>query len=81
VSHFARALELAEQSLGVAYPNPTVGAVVVSAGGEVVGEGVTERHGGRHGEIVALDAAGAAATGRTLFVTMEPCAHHGTTPP
>jgi diaminohydroxyphosphoribosylaminopyrimidine deaminase/5-amino-6-(5-phosphoribosylamino)uracil reductase len=76
-----RALDLAELSLGVAYPNPTVGAVVVSAAGEVVGEGVTELYGGRHGEIVALDVAGDRARGGTLYVTMEPCAHHGSTPP
>lgn len=75
-----RALELAEGALGRAYPNPTVGAVV-TAGGEVVGEGVTEAYGGRHGEVVALDAAGARARGATLYLTMEPCTHHGRTPP
>lgn len=75
-----RALELAAGSPGVAYPNPTVGAVVVHAG-EIVGEGVTEPHGGRHGEVVAVDAAGERARGATLYVTMEPCAHHGLTPP
>jgi diaminohydroxyphosphoribosylaminopyrimidine deaminase / 5-amino-6-(5-phosphoribosylamino)uracil reductase len=75
-----RAIELAGSSLGVAYPNPTVGAVVV-AGGVIVGEGVTESYGGRHGEVVALEAAGAASAGATLFVTMEPCTHHGSTPP
>jgi len=75
-----RALELAEGATGVAYPNPTVGAVVV-ADGVIVGEGVTEPHGGRHAEIVALDAVGERARGATLYVTMEPCAHHGRTPP
>jgi diaminohydroxyphosphoribosylaminopyrimidine deaminase/5-amino-6-(5-phosphoribosylamino)uracil reductase len=75
-----RALALVAATPGVGYPNPTVGAVVV-ANGEVVGEGVTESAGGRHGEIVALDAAGERARGGTLFVTMEPCAHHGRTPP
>src|SRR5262249_47797491 len=74
-----RALELGAAAPGRAYPKPTVGAVVV-AGGEVVGEGVTEQ-GGRHGEVVALDAAGERARGATLYVTMEPCAHWGTTPP
>ena len=74
-----RALELAGEALGVAHPKPTVGAVVVREGA-VVGEGVTE-HAGRHGERVALDAAGERARGGTLYVTMEPCAHHGTTPP
>ena len=75
-----RALELAAAAAGVAYPNPTVGAVVV-ADGEIVGEGVTEPYGGRHGEIVALAAAGDRTRGATLHVTMEPCAHHGRTPP
>ena len=75
----ARALELAAAADGRAYPKPTVGAVVVRDG-EVVGEGATEA-GGRHGEIVALDGAGERARGATLYVTMEPCAHYGTTPP
>jgi diaminohydroxyphosphoribosylaminopyrimidine deaminase / 5-amino-6-(5-phosphoribosylamino)uracil reductase len=74
-----RALELAAEADGRAYPKPTVGAVVVSDG-EVVGEGATETD-GRHGEVVALAAAGERARGATLYVTMEPCAHHGTTPP
>jgi diaminohydroxyphosphoribosylaminopyrimidine deaminase/5-amino-6-(5-phosphoribosylamino)uracil reductase len=74
-----RALELAENAKGRAYPKPTVGAVVVSREG-IVAEGVTEPD-GRHGETVALDAAGERARGATLYVTMEPCAHHGTTPP
>jgi diaminohydroxyphosphoribosylaminopyrimidine deaminase/5-amino-6-(5-phosphoribosylamino)uracil reductase len=75
-----RALELAERGRGTTHPNPVVGAVV-SRDGEVVGEGWHERKGGPHAEVVALDAAGAEARGATLFVTMEPCAHHGTTPP
>lgn len=75
----ARALQLAESAAGAAYPKPTVGAVVVSDG-EVVGEGVTERD-GRHAEVVALDAAGSRARDSTLYVTLEPCAHEGTTPP
>ena len=74
-----RALELVDAVPGRAYPKPTVGAVVV-ADGEIVGEGVTEP-GGRHGEVVALAAAGERARGSTLYVTMEPCAHWGTTPP
>ena len=75
-----RALELAAGVAGIAYPNPTVGAAVV-ADGEVVGEGATEAYGGRHGEIVALAAAGDRARGATLYVSMEPCGHHGKTPP
>ena len=74
-----RAIALAETTLGRAHPKPDVGAVLVRDG-QVVGEGSTEA-GGRHGEIVALDAAGEAALGATLYVTMEPCAHHGSTPP
>jgi diaminohydroxyphosphoribosylaminopyrimidine deaminase / 5-amino-6-(5-phosphoribosylamino)uracil reductase len=73
------ALELARSAGGRAYPKPTVGAVVV-AHGEVVGEGATETA-GRHAEVVALGAAGERARGATLYVTLEPCAHHGTTPP
>jgi len=75
----ARALTLAADAAGRAYPKPTVGAVVVRDG-ETVGEGVTEPD-GRHGEVVALDAAGDRARGATLFVTMEPCNHWGTQPP
>jgi diaminohydroxyphosphoribosylaminopyrimidine deaminase / 5-amino-6-(5-phosphoribosylamino)uracil reductase len=74
-----RALELAQHANHRAYPKPTIGAVVV-AGAEIAGEGATEAA-GRHGEIVALEAAGERARGATLYVTMEPCAHHGTTPP
>jgi len=74
-----RALSLARAAHGRAYPKPTVGAVLVRDG-EIVGEGVTEP-GGRHGEAVALAAAGDHARGATLFVTLEPCAHFGSTPP
>lgn len=76
-----RALGLVDASPRSGYPNPTVGAVLVSATGAILGEGVTEPAGGRHGEIVALAVAGSAARGATLFVTMEPCSHHGRTPP
>ena len=76
-----RALELAAAAAGRGYPNPTVGAVVVGSDGSVIGEGVSEPAGGPHAEAIALDAAGEAARGGTLFVTMEPCAHHGRTPP
>jgi diaminohydroxyphosphoribosylaminopyrimidine deaminase / 5-amino-6-(5-phosphoribosylamino)uracil reductase len=74
-----RAVELANDANQRAYPKPTIGAVVV-ADGRVVGEGATGVD-GRHGEVVALAAAGERARGATLYVTMEPCAHHGTTPP
>jgi len=75
-----RALELAERGRGTTHPNPVVGAVVVSDG-EVVGEGWHERKGGPHAEVVALEAAGERARGATVYVTLEPCSHHGTTPP
>ena len=75
----ARAVGLARAARDRAYPKPTVGAVVV-ADGVVVGEGVTEA-GGRHAEVVALAAAGDRARGATLYVSLEPCNHHGTTPP
>lgn len=75
----ARAVELARAARDRAYPKPTVGAVVV-ADGEVVGEGATEAD-GRHAEVVALAAAGGRARDATLYVSLEPCNHHGTTPP
>jgi diaminohydroxyphosphoribosylaminopyrimidine deaminase/5-amino-6-(5-phosphoribosylamino)uracil reductase len=75
-----RALELAERGRGTTYPNPVVGAVVVHDG-EVVGEGWHQRTGEAHAEVIALEEAGERAKGATLFVTMEPCAHHGSTPP
>jgi diaminohydroxyphosphoribosylaminopyrimidine deaminase / 5-amino-6-(5-phosphoribosylamino)uracil reductase len=74
------ALELAERGRGTTKPNPVVGAVLVRDG-EVVGRGWHERAGGPHAEIVALDAAGEAARGATLYTTLEPCVHHGRTPP
>jgi diaminohydroxyphosphoribosylaminopyrimidine deaminase/5-amino-6-(5-phosphoribosylamino)uracil reductase len=80
VTHMERAIELADRGRGTTWPNPVVGAVVVS-GDEVVGEGWHERKGGPHAEVVALEAAGDRARGSTLYVTMEPCAHHGSTPP
>ena len=76
----ARALELAERGRGTTHPNPVVGAVVVRDG-EVVGEGWHERKGGPHAEVVALEAAGEQARDATLYLTMEPCTHHGDTPP
>jgi diaminohydroxyphosphoribosylaminopyrimidine deaminase / 5-amino-6-(5-phosphoribosylamino)uracil reductase len=80
MTYLDRALELAERGRATAHPNPVVGAVVV-ADDEVVGEGWHERKGGPHAEVVALAAAGERARGGTLYVTMEPCAHHGSTPP
>jgi diaminohydroxyphosphoribosylaminopyrimidine deaminase/5-amino-6-(5-phosphoribosylamino)uracil reductase len=76
----ARSLDLAERGRGTTAPNPVVGAVLVNDG-EVVGEGWHERAGAPHAEVVALAAAGERARGATLYVTLEPCAHQGRTPP
>jgi diaminohydroxyphosphoribosylaminopyrimidine deaminase/5-amino-6-(5-phosphoribosylamino)uracil reductase len=76
----ARALRLAELGLFSTTPNPRVGCVIVKDG-RVVGEGWHQRAGEAHAEINALQAAGAAARGATAYVTLEPCSHHGRTPP
>jgi diaminohydroxyphosphoribosylaminopyrimidine deaminase/5-amino-6-(5-phosphoribosylamino)uracil reductase len=74
------ALDLAREGRALATPNPMVGAVLAQ-GSEVVGRGFHTYAGVRHGEIVALDEAGDKASGATLYVNLEPCAHHGRTPP
>jgi diaminohydroxyphosphoribosylaminopyrimidine deaminase/5-amino-6-(5-phosphoribosylamino)uracil reductase len=76
----AGAIQLAERGRATAHPNPIVGAVLVRDG-EVVGEGWHERKGEAHAEVNAIAAAGDRARGATLYVTMEPCSHHGSTPP
>ena len=76
----ARALSLARRGRYTVAPNPMVGAVVTN-GGEIVGEGWHRRAGGEHAEAAALAAAGNAALDGTLYVTLEPCNHHGRTPP
>ncbi len=78
--YLEEALELAERGWGSTSPNPTVGAVVVRDGA-VVGRGFHTWSGVRHAEVIALEEAGEAARGATLYVTLEPCAHHGRTPP
>ncbi len=78
--YLERALELAEKGRGTTHPNPLVGAVVV-ADGEIVGEGWHERQSGPHAEVNALAAAGERARGANVYVTLEPCAHQGATPP
>jgi diaminohydroxyphosphoribosylaminopyrimidine deaminase/5-amino-6-(5-phosphoribosylamino)uracil reductase len=80
VTHFERALELAECGRGKTGDHPLVGAVVVRDDG-VVGEGWYEYESVRHAEVIALEQAGDAARGATLYVTLEPCSHHGRTPP
>jgi diaminohydroxyphosphoribosylaminopyrimidine deaminase/5-amino-6-(5-phosphoribosylamino)uracil reductase len=79
-SYMSRALELAENGWGQTAPNPMVGAVVVRDG-EIVGEGFHARYGEAHAEVNALRAAGDRARGATLYVSLEPCAHVGKTPP
>jgi diaminohydroxyphosphoribosylaminopyrimidine deaminase/5-amino-6-(5-phosphoribosylamino)uracil reductase len=76
-----RALELARQSVGLASPNPNVGAVLVDDGGNVVGEGFHTYDGVKHAEILAIEKAGEKARGSTLYINVEPCAHHGRTGP
>jgi diaminohydroxyphosphoribosylaminopyrimidine deaminase / 5-amino-6-(5-phosphoribosylamino)uracil reductase len=80
MSFLERALDLAERGRGTTQPNPVVGAVLVRDG-EVVGEGWHERKGEAHAEVNAIAAAGDRARGATLYVTLEPCAHLGSTPP
>ena len=78
--YMARALELAARGQGHVEPNPMVGCVIVT-GEQIVGEGWHRRYGDPHAEREALAQAGAAATGATMYVTLEPCCHHGKTPP
>lgn len=79
-AHLARALDLGRKGWGRVHPNPLVGCVIVRDG-EVVGEGYHAVFGGPHAEIAALEAAGARAEGATVYVSLEPCRHHGKTPP
>jgi diaminohydroxyphosphoribosylaminopyrimidine deaminase/5-amino-6-(5-phosphoribosylamino)uracil reductase len=76
----ALALSLGRRGQGACWPNPAVGCVIV-LGGRVVGRGWTQPGGRPHAEAVALAQAGAQARGATVYVTLEPCAHHGKTPP
>lgn len=78
--HMGHALRLARRGLGNVWPNPAVGCVLVQ-GRRVVGRGWTQPGGRPHAERMALDAGGEAARGSTAYVTLEPCAHHGRTPP
>src|SRR4051812_46752903 len=78
------ALALAAEAIGLSDPNPRVGCVIVGADGRVIGQGHTQEAGGAHAEVMALrDAAarGETCAGATAYVTLEPCSHHGRTPP
>lgn len=84
LAHMRTALALAARGLGNTWPNPAVGCVIVTRGsdaGRIVGRGWTQPGGRPHAERRALDQAGAVARGATAYVTLEPCAHHGHTPP
>jgi diaminohydroxyphosphoribosylaminopyrimidine deaminase/5-amino-6-(5-phosphoribosylamino)uracil reductase len=76
-----RALDLARAGVGLVSPNPAVGAVLVDAKGREVGSGVHTYDGVKHAEVLALEQAGSAAQGGTLYINLEPCSHHGRTPP
>ena len=80
IAYMRKALTLAERARGFTAPNPLVGAVIVKDN-KIVGEGCHEIAGGPHAEVNALSAARAAAMGATMYVTLEPCAHYGKTPP
>jgi diaminohydroxyphosphoribosylaminopyrimidine deaminase/5-amino-6-(5-phosphoribosylamino)uracil reductase len=80
IAHMRSALALARRGLGNTWPNPSVGCVIVKDG-RVVGRAVTAPGGRPHAEPAALDAAGAAARGATVYVSLEPCCHWGRTPP
>ncbi|MGB7905079.1 MAG: bifunctional diaminohydroxyphosphoribosylaminopyrimidine deaminase/5-amino-6-(5-phosphoribosylamino)uracil reductase RibD [Steroidobacteraceae bacterium] len=79
--HMARALQLAARGTYSTAPNPAVGCVLLDAAGAVAGEGWHHRAGRQHAEVSALQAAAARARGGTAYVTLEPCSHHGRTPP
>src|SRR5205809_6877289 len=77
----AEAIALGQSVRTETSPNPGVGAVVVPAGDEPAAEGATRPPGGPHAEVVALELAGASARRATVYITLEPCSHHGRTPP
>lgn len=79
-SHMSVALALAEHGRGTTSPNPMVGALVIK-NGRMIGQGYHAYAGGPHAEVIALQEAGEATRGATLIVTLEPCCHHGRTPP
>ena len=78
--YLRRAISLAKKGLGWVNPNPLVGSVIVK-NGRIIGEGYHEYYGGPHAEVIALENATESVKGATMYVTMEPCSHHGKTPP
>ena len=78
--HLTHAISLGQRGLGRTWPNPAVGCVIV-AGDRIIGRGWTQPGGRPHAETIALAQAGPAARGATAYVSLEPCAHHGRTPP
>src|ERR1019366_9174536 len=76
-----RALDLAREGIGLASPNPYVGAVIVDPHGSIVGTGVYTYDGVKHAEVLALEHAGDKARGGTLYINLEPHSHQGRTPP
>ena len=76
-----RAFDLARAGVGLASPNPTVGAVVIDSAGKKSGEGTHTYEGVKHAEVIALEQAGKRARGGTLYINLEPCSHQGRTPP
>src|SRR2546423_2452197 len=76
-----RALDLAREGIGLASPNPYVGAVVVDVSGAVVGSATHTYDGVKHAEVLAIEQAGRKARGATLYINLEPCSHQGRTPP
>lgn len=80
-SAMLRALEIAQTGIGLVEPNPAVGAVITDANGRLISEGFHAQFGGPHAEVVAIENANESVTGATIYVTLEPCSHHGKTPP
>jgi diaminohydroxyphosphoribosylaminopyrimidine deaminase/5-amino-6-(5-phosphoribosylamino)uracil reductase len=79
--YLGRALDLARRGIGLASPNPYVGALLVDSTGEVVGSGFHTYDGVKHAEVLAIEQAGEKARGSTLYINLEPCSHQGRTPP
>lgn len=80
VDYMRRCIELAERGHGFVNPNPMVGCVIVK-GNKIIGEGFHREYGGPHAEVIAIRQAGKKSKGATLYVNLEPCSHHGKTPP